>query len=538
MKVLLILLLLAIAQVSGQSAIAVLQPTSLGPSGASGSVIFTLASGGGLNVQVSISGLVLNSVHGIHIHTYGDLTSPTGSSLGDHYNPYGFPHACPNVPKRHVGDLGNVTADENGNVTVTIYNNLVGLDPNNASSFIIGRGLILHANPDDCVTQPAGNAGARYLMGTIGYQSQTIYIYPTSNQNPASNMVATALIQPTTENTVSGYAIFTVDPNGGVDIALNISGLAANSTHGIHIHEFGDLTGNTGLTAGGHFNPFNQPHACPGTINRHVGDLGNFIADGNGNIIASFYNSLASLAVTNNASIIGRAIVVHADPDDCVTQPTGNAGARLALGVIGIATPTPLSTPTPTSTPTNPVYSTQSPTNSPKNQDLLLAAIRILNLNYAWCANVNNMNGFEQYLREDLANILSIPVADIIVSGISQGSVYTNLTIITSNPDSTLSALQTYITGSNPTFPIINSKLPAAAFEGGQTGTAMADSTYFWGVIVPVQKHLTGGQIAGAVFGTLIGVGLLIGLVVFYFKKRMPKKIKRFNPIGGDDDDL
>jgi len=49
-----------------------------------------------------------------------------GSSLGDHYNPYGFPHACPNVPKRHVGDLGNVTADENGNVTVTIYNNLVG----------------------------------------------------------------------------------------------------------------------------------------------------------------------------------------------------------------------------------------------------------------------------------------------------------------------------------------------------------------------------------------------------------------------------
>jgi len=150
-------------------------------------------------------------------------------------------------------------------------------------------------------------------------------------------MVATALIQPTTENTVSGYVIFTVDPNGGVDIALNISGLAANSVHGIHIHNFGDLSWNNGTGAGEHFNPFNQPHACPGTINRHVGDLSNFTADGNGNIIASFYDSLASLAVTNNASIIGRAIVVHANPDDCVTQPTGNAGARLALGVIGIA---------------------------------------------------------------------------------------------------------------------------------------------------------------------------------------------------------
>jgi len=203
--------------------------------------------------------------------------------------------------------------------------------------------------------------------------------------------------------------------------------------------------------------------------------------------------------------------------------PLASVVGSTCIGLSGIPTPTatstPTATPTPTPTPTVPLYSTQSPTSSTQNQALLLISIRILNLNFTWCSDSNNINDFEQLLREDLASILSIPIADIIITSISQGSVIANVTVITSDPASTLATLQAYLSGSNPTFPNLNSELPPAAFDGNQAGTAVADPNSFTSSQVKASKHLTGGQIAGAVIGSVVGAALIAGLI-YYFVRR------------------
>jgi len=144
---------------------------------------------------------------------------------------------------------------------------------------------------------------------------------------------AIAVLNPTEGSKVHGAVSFREDGKG-VRIMANIEGLSPGP-HGFHIHEFGDCSSPEANSAGGHFNPSDMPHAGPNAEKRHIGDLGNVEADKNG---------LARLEVTDNAislagprSIIGRSVIVHAQADDFKTQPTGNSGARVACGVIGIA---------------------------------------------------------------------------------------------------------------------------------------------------------------------------------------------------------
>jgi superoxide dismutase, Cu-Zn family len=142
-------------------AVALLRP--LGSSGATGSVTFTKVEGG-VRVVAKLSGLK-EGAHGFHIHEFGDCSAPDGSSAGGHFNPAGASHAGPMDPQRHAGDMGNVTAGVDGAATLEYVDAQASFEGPNS---ILGRGLIVHANPDDLKTQPTGNAGGRIACGVVG----------------------------------------------------------------------------------------------------------------------------------------------------------------------------------------------------------------------------------------------------------------------------------------------------------------------------------------------------------------------------------
>jgi Cu-Zn family superoxide dismutase len=145
---------------------------------------------------------------------------------------------------------------------------------------------------------------------------------------------AVAVLQATQGNRVTGTIRFT-QTTGGVRIVGDIEGLTPNARHAIHIHEFGDCTSADGSSAGSHYNPERHPHGLPDVPQRHAGDLGNLQADASGRAHLEITVPNASVFGPRNP-ILGRAVIVHAQPDDG-GQPTGNAGGRLACGVIGVA---------------------------------------------------------------------------------------------------------------------------------------------------------------------------------------------------------
>jgi len=143
---------------------------------------------------------------------------------------------------------------------------------------------------------------------------------------------ATAELQPTKGSTVRGSVSF-VQVGDKVHVDARVTGLAPNGQFGFHIHEVGDCSSGDGMSTKGHFNPFGKPHAHAGTPERHAGDLTSLRSDGGGN--ASLSVDLDIITVSPGpASVVGRGLIVHAQPDDYKTQPTGNAGARSACAVI------------------------------------------------------------------------------------------------------------------------------------------------------------------------------------------------------------
>lgn len=144
---------------------------------------------------------------------------------------------------------------------------------------------------------------------------------------------AIALLAPAKDKTVKGVVTFT-QSDKGVKVYAHLEGLAPGK-HGFHIHEFGDCTAADLTSAGGHFNPTQMSHGAPTDEMRHSGDLGNLVADDKGMATLEWIDPTMQLSGPN--TIIGHAVIVHAKEDDLKTQPTGNAGAREACGVIGIA---------------------------------------------------------------------------------------------------------------------------------------------------------------------------------------------------------
>ncbi len=143
---------------------------------------------------------------------------------------------------------------------------------------------------------------------------------------------ATAQLQSTLGNPTSGSVSF-VQTGNKVRVTGEVRGLKPNAEHGFHVHEKGDCSSGDGMSTGGHFNPSGAPHGNPGMGMHHVGDLPNLKADASG--VAKFSFESSTIAVGSGISdIVGRGLIVHRDPDDYKTQPTGNAGPRLACAVI------------------------------------------------------------------------------------------------------------------------------------------------------------------------------------------------------------
>jgi Cu-Zn family superoxide dismutase len=147
--------------------------------------------------------------------------------------------------------------------------------------------------------------------------------------------VAVATLTSREGDDVTGSATFTQDGDQ-VKVVVEVGGVDNPGMHGFHLHQTGDCSAPDFTSAGGHFNPADAPHGCPGDEVRHAGDFGNIVinADGTGTLMLT----TDLVTVTDGPdSVVGRAVILHEGEDDCVSQPTGDAGARLACGVVEMA---------------------------------------------------------------------------------------------------------------------------------------------------------------------------------------------------------
>lgn len=147
---------------------------------------------------------------------------------------------------------------------------------------------------------------------------------------------ATATLEATKGNETAGTVSF-VQRGDKVYVSADVRGLKPNVEHGFHVHEKGDCSSGDGMSTGGHFNPDGVAHGhVQPTDTGHAGDMPNLKADGGGNAKTSFEMGKMTVA-DGKFSIVGKGLIVHRDPDDYKTQPTGNAGPRLACSVIKAA---------------------------------------------------------------------------------------------------------------------------------------------------------------------------------------------------------
>ena len=154
------------AQKYERPVIAVLDPTQ--GNEANGTATFLVTDAGRVRVSVALVGLAPDSVHGIHIHERGSC-GLHGEHAGGHFDPHGGAHGARTGRPRHAGDLGNITANAEGEVLTSFLADgiTVGAGPAN----IVGRSIVVHAHADDLESQPSGNSGPRIACGVIGHQS-------------------------------------------------------------------------------------------------------------------------------------------------------------------------------------------------------------------------------------------------------------------------------------------------------------------------------------------------------------------------------
>jgi superoxide dismutase, Cu-Zn family len=135
------------------------------------------------------------------------------------------------------------------------------------------------------------------------------------------------------DSKVTGTANFT-EKSGVVTLTAKMSGLSPGE-HAIHIHEKSDCSAADGSSAGGHWNPTFKKHGKWAVAEYHKGDIGNFIADANGNGTVTFSTTEWCIGCEDETkNILNKGLIVHKGTDDFTSQPAGNAGARQACSAI------------------------------------------------------------------------------------------------------------------------------------------------------------------------------------------------------------
>lgn len=143
-----------------KKAVVILKPTE--GNKVEGTVTFT-AENGGVKIVADVKNLTPGK-HGFHVHEHGDCSAHDAMSAGGHFNPTNTKHGGPDSAERHVGDFGNLEANENG---VAHYERLDKIISLNGAQSIVGKSIVVHADEDDFHTQPTGNSGARIACGVI-----------------------------------------------------------------------------------------------------------------------------------------------------------------------------------------------------------------------------------------------------------------------------------------------------------------------------------------------------------------------------------
>jgi superoxide dismutase, Cu-Zn family len=194
------------------------------------------------------------------------------------------------------------------------------------------------------VLQPAGKAGATIAIRHSSCEVAMLQRFPSalwglclasvlaagcaSKPEPPT---AVAMLNPTTGQKANGI-VRMAQEGDRVVVRARVAGLTPNREHGFHVHEKGDCSAPDAGSAGEHLNPEGKPHGPPHG-ERHAGDLPSLKADTAG-VAATTFEVKGTLLGAGAADLIGKALVVHADPDDYASQPAGNSGSRIACGVI------------------------------------------------------------------------------------------------------------------------------------------------------------------------------------------------------------
>lgn len=207
----------------------------------------------------------------------------------------------------------------------------------------ICHGAVQTADPEAlCAQRETREMKKNTLLAIIGAAAFTLCGCKTSGDHEHGSSAAkstsgiekraaaVAMLNPTAGNSTRGTVYF-VPVKDGVRVVAHVTGLTPGK-HGFHVHEKGDCSAPDGTSAGGHFNPEKAQHGGPHSTARHAGDFGNITANEAG--VAHYDSVDHHLKLEGISSVIGKAVIVHAQEDDLKTQPTGNAGARVACGVI------------------------------------------------------------------------------------------------------------------------------------------------------------------------------------------------------------